>query len=73
MLIKLPMSLSKKHELEQATITVRVRRIRVVFRFPEHDCQDANSSKSPVGLNLVRVQTPELVILSIPGPLEVQI
>jgi len=31
------MSLSEKYELEGTTISVGVREVRAIFRFPEHD------------------------------------
>jgi len=37
MLVKLLMSLSEKYELEGTTISVGLREVRAVFRFPEHD------------------------------------
>ena len=37
MLVKLLMSLSDKYELEGTTITVGLREVRAIFRFPEHD------------------------------------
>ena len=37
MLVKLLMSMSEKYELEGTTISVGLREVRAVFRFPEHD------------------------------------
>jgi hypothetical protein len=37
MLVRLLMSLSDKYELEGTTITVGLREVRAIFRFPEHD------------------------------------
>jgi hypothetical protein len=37
MLVRLLMSLGDKYELEGTTISVGVREVRAVFRFPEHD------------------------------------
>ena len=37
MLVKLLMSMSEKYELKGTTISVGLREVRAVFRFPEHD------------------------------------
>jgi len=37
MLVKLLMSLSERYELKGSTISVGLREVRAIFRFPEHD------------------------------------
>jgi hypothetical protein len=37
MLVKLLMSLSERYELTGTTISVGLREVRAIFRFPEHD------------------------------------